>query len=39
MIYSIGFKQKTGQMYEYNGQKYMHVDEESGVFLKELCGE
>ena len=39
MIYSIGFKQKTGQMYEYNGQKYMYVDEESGVFLKELCGE
>ena len=39
MIYSIGFKQKDGQMHEYNGQKYMHVDEECGVFLKELCGE
>lgn len=39
MIYSIGFKRKDGQMYEYNGHKYMHIDEESGVFLKELCGE
>jgi len=38
MIYSIGFKTQ-GELLEYNGQKYMHIDEESGVFLKELCGE
>ena len=39
MIYSIGFRQKDGNMFEYDGQKYIHFDEESGVFLKELCGE
>ena len=40
MIYSIGFKAAgTGELHEYKGQKYIHVDESAGVFLKELCGE
>lgn len=38
MIYSIGFKMQ-GEPLEYKGQKYMHIDEESGLILKELCGE
>lgn len=38
MIYSIGFK-TDGELHEYNGQKYMHIDGDSGVFLRELCGE
>lgn len=38
MIYSIAFEQ-YGNLLEYNGQKYMYIDDESGVFLKELCGE
>ena len=40
MIYSIGFKDvDTGEIHAYKGQKYIHVDDSAGVFLKELCGE
>lgn len=38
MIYSIGFK-RHGSLLEYNGLKYMYIDGECGVILKELCGE
>lgn len=38
MIYSIGFKAQ-GNLLEYNGQRYMYIYGDSGLMLKELCGE
>lgn len=38
MIYSIGFK-RQGILQSRNGYKYIHIDDDGGAFLKELCGE
>lgn len=38
VIYSIGFSVR-GELQEHNGQKYIHIDGNAGVLLKELSGE
>lgn len=39
MLYSIGFRDGSGRMCEYNGTRYIYIDEKGAEGLKAVCGE